>query len=130
MTTSSSSVSALSVRLALIVLIWCNSFEDSLRRPRPYWARSSLRARTGSVGAVSAIDVEDVTRDEPGFVRRDEHDAIGDLLGEAETTQRNLRRQGRLVLRRAGETGQHAGVGGAGRDGIHANARLGDFKRH
>src|SRR6266403_3603380 len=130
MTTSSSSVSALSVRLALIVLIWCNSFEDSLRRPRPYWARSSLRARTGSVGAVSAVDVEDVTRDEPGFVRGDEHDAVGDFLGEAEPTQRNLRRQRRLVHRSAGEAGQHASVRGARCHGIHANARLGEFERH
>ena len=50
---------------------------------------------------MTAVDVEDVTRDEPGFVRRDEHDAVGDLLGEAESTQRNLRREGRLVLRSA-----------------------------
>src|SRR5258708_27415938 len=103
MTTSSSLVSALSVRLASIVLIRCNSFEDSLGRPRPYWAQSNLRALTRSVGAVSAIDVEDVARDEPGFVRTDEHDAVGDLLGEPEPTQRNLRRQRRLVLRRARE---------------------------
>src|ERR1700692_4417831 len=83
-------------------------------------------ARTGSVRTVTAVDVEDVTRDERGFVRCDEHDAVGDLLGEAESTQRNLRREGRLVLRRAGEAGQHAGVRGAWRDGIHANSRLGD----
>jgi hypothetical protein len=50
----------------------------------------SFRAWTGSVGAVSAVDVEDVTRDEPGFVRRNEDNTVGDLLGEAEPTQRNL----------------------------------------
>jgi hypothetical protein len=37
-------------------------------------AEGSFRAWTGSVGAVSAVDVEDVTRDEPGFVRRNEDD--------------------------------------------------------
>src|SRR3979411_2699346 len=77
-----------------------------------------------SVGPVAAVDVEDVTGDEPGFVRRDEHDAVGDLLGEAEPAQRYLRRQRRLVLRRIGEAGQHAGVGGARRHGIDANSRL------
>src|SRR6202030_3036705 len=85
----------------------------------------SFRAWTGSVGAVSAVDVEDVTRDEPGFVRRNEDNTVGALLGGAEPTQRNLRRQGRLVLRRTGEAGQHAGVGGARCYGIHANSRLG-----
>ena len=60
-------------------------------------ARSKSPRSPGSVGAVSAVDVEDVTRDEPGFVRCDEDDAVGDLLGEAESTQRNLRRQGRLA---------------------------------
>jgi hypothetical protein len=64
---------------------------------------ANLRARAGSVGAVSAVDVEDMARDEPGFVRCDEHDAVGDFLGEAESAQRHLRRQGRLVLRCTGE---------------------------
>src|SRR5258706_13414968 len=54
----------------------------------------------------------------------------GDLLRQSESTQRNLGRQGRLVLRRAGEAGQHAGVHRPRRDGIHANARLGDLERH
>jgi hypothetical protein len=31
-----------------------------------------------------------VTRDEPAFVRRNEDNTVGDLLGEAEPTQRNL----------------------------------------
>src|SRR5712664_879353 len=88
------------------------------------------RARTWSVGAVSAVNVEDVTRDEPAFVRTEEYDAVGDLLGEDEPTERNLRHQGRLVLRRAGEAGQHAGVRGAGRDGVHPNPRLGELERH
>ena len=52
---------------------------------------------------MTAVDVEDVARDERGFVRCDEHDSVGNLLGEAESTQRNLRLEGRLVLRRAGE---------------------------
>src|ERR1700721_3841574 len=56
-----------------------------------------------SVRAVTSVHVEDVTRDEPGFVGRDEHDAVGDLLREAESTQRNLLCQRRLVLRRSGE---------------------------
>ena len=51
--------------------------------------------------------------------------AVGDFLGEAEATQRNLRRQSRLVLRRASEAGQHAGVRRPRRDGIHANSRRG-----
>src|SRR5712671_609944 len=66
-----------------------------------------LRAWTGSVGGMTAVDVENVAGDEPGFVRRDEHDAVGDLLGEAEPAQRNLRRQRRLVLSRASEASQH-----------------------
>src|ERR1700719_1439270 len=90
----------------------------------------SFRAWTGSVGAVPAVDIEDVTRDESGFVRRNEDNTVGALLGGAEPTQRNLRRQGRLVLRRTGEAGQHAGVGGARCYGIHANSRLGGFERH
>src|SRR6202048_1433743 len=85
------------------------------------------RARTGSVGGGTAVDVEDVTRDEPGFVRTEEHDAIGDLLREAEPSERNLCRQGRLVLCRAGEAGQHAGVRGAWPDSVDANSRLGDL---
>src|ERR1700679_3822402 len=87
-------------------------------------------ARTGSVRAVTAVDAEDVTRDEPGFIRCDEHDAVGDLLGEAQSTQRNLLCESGLVLRRAGKAGQHAGVRWPRRDGIHANSRLGDFERH
>src|SRR5260370_40477056 len=93
-------------------------------------ARSKSLRPPGSVGAVSAVDVEDVTRDEPGFVRCKKDDAVGGLLGEAESTQRNLRRQGRLVLRRTGEAGQHAGVRRARRDGIPTDSRLGDFERH
>ena len=57
---------------------------------------ANLRARTGSVSGVTAVDVEDMTGDEPGLVRRDEHDAVSDLLGEAEPAERNLRRQRRL----------------------------------
>jgi hypothetical protein len=37
---------------------------------------------------VAAIDVEDVTGDEPGFVRRDEHNAVGDFLGQSQSAQR------------------------------------------
>ena len=36
----------------------------------------------------------------------------------------------RLVLRRAGKAGQHAGVRRTGRDRIHADSRLGDLERH
>ena len=42
----------------------------------------------------------------------------------------NLPCQSRLVLRRAGEAGQHAGVRGPGRDGIHPNFRIGNFERY
>jgi hypothetical protein len=78
-----------------------------------WWRGAKLRARRRSVSAVSAIDVQDMARDKSGIVRRNEHDAVGDFLRETETAQRNLRRQGRLVLCRAGEARQHAGVGGA-----------------
>src|ERR1700731_74417 len=50
---------------------------------------ANLHARRGSVGAVTAVDSEDMTGDEPCFVRTDEHDAVGDFLGEAEPTERN-----------------------------------------
>src|SRR6201991_1839382 len=89
-----------------------------------------LHAGLGSVGAVAAVDVEDVTGDEPAFVRAEEYDAVGDLLGEDESTERNLGHQRRLVLRRAGEARQHAGVRGAGPDGIYPNPRFGEFERH
>ena len=109
---------------------------DSLWRWRSSDMRSvrkraaNLRARTGSVRAVTAVDVEDVTRDQRGLVGRDEDDTVGDRLGEAETIQRNLRYESRLVLRRAGEAGQHSGVRWAWRDGIHTDFRLGDIERH
>src|ERR1700754_5338553 len=64
-----------------------------------------LTAGSGSVGAVAAVDVEDVTCDESAFVRPEEDDAVGNLLREAEPAERHLRHQGRLVLRGAGETG-------------------------
>src|ERR1700740_3673872 len=72
----------------------------------------------GSVGAVSAIDVEDVAGDESGFLRGDEHDDVGAPLRGAEPAQRNLRRQRRLVLGRSSEASQHAGVRWARRDGV------------
>src|SRR6266851_8364802 len=94
-------------------------------------SRSMKRERElSSVGAVSAVDIEDMTCDEPGFVRTEEHDAVGDLLGEAEPTERNLRRQSRLVFRSASEAGQHAGVRGARPDGVHPDSRFGEFERH
>src|SRR5262249_7983552 len=94
---------------------------DRARRsaPRPY--RSV---------ALSTIDVEDVAIDERSFVRRDENDRVGKLFREAEATHRNRRYQSRLILRRAGKAGQHAGVRGAWGHGIHPYPRLGDFERH
>src|ERR1700688_3865467 len=84
---------------------------DELRRRRlvgmyhwcaPSWLRCATAvARTESVRAVTAVDVQDVARDEPGFVGRDEHDAVGDLPGKTESTQRNLACEGRLVFRSA-----------------------------
>src|SRR5260221_14417242 len=92
-------------------------------------AGASLRTRTGSVRGVTAVDVEDVAGDERGFVRGDEDDAFGNLLRAAETTQRDFRLQSRLVVGRAGEAGQHAGVRGAWRDGIHPHSRPGELAR-
>src|ERR1700676_103408 len=48
--------------------------------------RSAAPSPNRSVRAMTTVDVEDVTRDEPGFVRRDEHDAVGNLFGEAKST--------------------------------------------
>lgn len=48
---------------------------------------------TAVLGEVTAVDVEDVTGDESGFVRPYEHDTVGDFSGEAEAAQRNLRHQ-------------------------------------
>src|ERR1700684_1883840 len=90
--------------------------------PRPGARRSAPRP-DGSV-AFTAIDVEDVAVDERSCVRRDEDDRVGKLLREAEATHRNRGRKSRLILRRAGKAGQHAGVRGAGGHGIHANPRL------
>jgi hypothetical protein len=41
---------------------------------------------------VSTIDIQDVAGDKSGFVRRNEHDAVGDFFRKTETAQRNLRR--------------------------------------
>src|ERR1700692_3859933 len=91
----------------------------------PLWLPCGIGVvRTESVRTVTAIDVQDVPRDEPGFVRRDEHDAVGDLPGKAESTQRNLACEGCLVFGSARKAGQHASINGTGRDGIDANSRL------
>src|SRR6266849_4344059 len=68
--------------------------------------------------------------DERSFVRRDEDDRVGKLLREAEATHRNTRYQSRLVLRRFGKAGQHAGVRRTRRHGIHTDSRFGEFERH
>src|SRR5260370_31590660 len=128
--TSSSSVSALPVRFASVVLIWSNSFENSPGRPRLYWARSNLRAHSASVGGHAAVDVEDLARDPLSCVRPEEEDTVGDFLGEAKSLKRNLLHQRSLVLWRTGEAGQHAGVSWAGRDGVHPNSRLGELERY
>src|SRR5277367_4824118 len=130
MMTSSSSVSASPVRFASVVLIWSNSFENSPGRPRPYWARSNLCARSASVGGHAAVDVEDLARDPLRCVRSEEEDTVGDFLGEAKTLKRNSLHRGSLVLWRTGEAGQHAGVRRPGRDGVHPNSRLGELERY
>lgn len=56
---------------------------SSAPEPVPICA-DETRVKTGSVGGMTAVDAKDVTGDEAGFVGRDEHDAIGDFLGEAE----------------------------------------------
>src|SRR5712671_2640635 len=56
--------------------------------------------------------------------------ALAELLREAEAAQRNGRHQRRLVLGRAGKTGQHAGGGWARRDDVHADSSLGNLERH
>src|SRR6185369_5610127 len=99
-------------RLAMMVF--------SMRWYRRRWCRTM----PASVRGHAAVNVEDLAGNPLGCVRTDENDAVGDFLGEAETIERNVLLQGRLVLCRAGESGQHAGVGGAGRDGIHTNPRL------
>src|SRR6478672_10355658 len=92
--------------------------------------KNSSGTRIASVRGHAAVDVEDFAGDPLGSVRTDEDDAVGDFLGEAETIERNLLVQGGLVLCRAGEAGQHAGVRGSGRHGIHTNPRLGEFEGH
>src|SRR5712671_1691488 len=68
--------------------------------------------------------------DEGSFVRRDEDDRVGNLLGEAEAPHRNTRHQSRLVLRRAGKTAQHASVRRTRRHAVHTDSRLGGLERH
>jgi hypothetical protein len=53
---------------------------------------------TAVLGEVTAVDVEDVTGDESGFVRPYEHDTVGDFSGEAEAAQWNLRHQRRSAI--------------------------------
>src|SRR5258708_22875763 len=97
----------------------------------PCASRSMKRERElPSVSAVSTVDIEDMTRDEPGFVRTEEHDAVGDLLGEAEPTERNLGPQGRLLFRRPSEAAQHAGVLGARPDRHHPHPPPTAFTPH
>ena len=80
--------------------------------------------------ALAAIDVEDMAGDVGGSLRRDEDDRVGDFFREAETRHRNGRRQRRLVLRRAREAGQHAGVDRARRHRIDTYPRLRELERH
>src|SRR6266403_759337 len=79
---------------------------------------------------MSTVDVEDVTRHESGFVRSQEDDTLGDLLGESEPSKRNLRRQGRLILGGARETSQQPGVRGSRSNGVDTNPGSGDFERY
>lgn len=60
---------------------------ETASHQRPSTGRgTNLRARPESIGAVSAVDVEDVTRHEFGFVRSQENNAVSDLIGESEPT--------------------------------------------
>src|ERR1700691_1680021 len=93
-------------------------------------ARSKPPRPRGSVSGVPTVNVQYVTRDEFGFVRSHEHYAIGDFLREAESAHRNLRRERCLVLHRAGKAGEHAGVRGTWRYGVHANSRFGELECH
>src|SRR5882724_344878 len=68
--------------------------------------------------------------DERSFVRRDKDDRVGKLVREAEATHGNTRHQGRLVLRRARKTGQHASVRRTRRYAVHTDSRLGGLERH
>src|ERR1700693_2080525 len=94
----------------------------------PSW--NGLVTPKGSVGGVTAVDVEDMAGDERSLVRCDEDDRVGKLLREAEATHWNSRHQCRLVFRRAGKAGQHAGVRGTGRHDVDTDSRLGDLQRH
>src|SRR5277367_906411 len=50
-----------------------------------------------SASGFTAIDIEDMAGDERSFVRRDEYDRVGKLLGAAEAADRNTRHQSGLV---------------------------------
>src|ERR1700758_3644284 len=80
--------------------------------------------------ALAAIDVEDMAGDVGGSLRRDEDDRVGKLFREAKAGHRNGRHQSRLVLRRAREAGQHAGVRRTGCHGIDTDSRLRELERH
>src|ERR1700716_1646175 len=63
---------------APIVIVLLNLVVDlKLFEAVAFGRGANLRARTGSVGAVAAVDIEDVPRDEPAFLRTEEHDAVG-----------------------------------------------------
>ena len=74
-------------------LVGVNRFRAGMKHLWPAMNHDRRVPVAGSVDGFAAIDVEDVTGDEPGFVRRDEHDTVSDLLGEAQPTQRNLDRK-------------------------------------
>src|ERR1700676_1757134 len=77
----------------------------------------------GLVNGESAVDVEDVARNEGRFVRCDEDDPVGNLLCEAETIHRNATHKCRLVLRRARKPGQHVSVRSTRSHGVYAETR-------
>src|SRR6266478_430517 len=90
-------------------------------------------ARTGmprELVALAAIDVENMAGDVGSSLRRDKDDRVGKLFREAEPGHRNGRHQSCLVLRRACEAGQHAGVRRTGCHGIDTDSRLSKLERH
>src|SRR6266403_15081 len=94
-------------------------------------ARSSLRAlELRSIGGMTAVDVEDVTGDERGFVGSDVDNSVSHFLGQAETSEGYAFHQARLVFRRTGKASQHARVRRPRTDRIYSDAGLRNFECH
>src|SRR6185437_2758288 len=85
--------------------------------------------RISSTCSLSAVNADNLARNERCFVRGQEQDRVGQLCGLARAPKRNTSKQCRLAVIGAGETIEHGGLNRAGRNRIDADAESGGLQR-